>query len=133
MLLVMRMIITWLGMAVFGSSSSSIWGSVLHIKFIFDAFNHFDDVHHLDREGEWPGLLDKGLHLFSNLSVVLVDEPEQELTLIMIIIMMMMMTMNDHYDDDDYDDNIRCNSNLFCKAVIHSVLYMATSSRKIPG
>ena len=29
----------------------------------------------------WPGLLDKRLHLFSNLSVVLVDEPEQELAL----------------------------------------------------
>jgi len=46
--------------------------------------------------------LDEGLHLLSNLSVVLVDEPEQELT-------------------------------LFCKAVIHSVLYMAASPRKIPG
>ena len=77
--------------------------------------------------------MDKGLHLFSNLSVVLVDEPEQELTLMMIIIMMIMMTMNDDNDDDDYDDSDICNSNLFCKAVIHSVLYMATSSRKISG
>ena len=36
----------------------------------------------------WPGLLDKRLHLFSNLSVVLVDEPEQELALMMVMITM---------------------------------------------
>ena len=35
--------------------------------------------------------MNEGLHLFSNLSVVLVDEPEQELTLIMKLMMMMMM------------------------------------------
>ena len=131
-------------MAVFGSSSSSIWGSVLMSWNNNETMSYFQKKKLIIIRKEQscfcelkapPWLLNECLHLFSNLSVVLVDEPEQELAL------------REENDDDchflgNFDDFLWSwwwwwwvlnMTNLLCKSIVDSVFYVTASPRKISG